>query len=523
MTISRVRITGKLTLRSPLALCDGRVEGGDAEGDGGVATVMRTADGCAVIPGSSLKGVLREYMRSCGAKPAVIDGLLGRESAEKGAAGRSADSGQGGKVEFGFCYSAPNIGLAEEQSVAIDRITRAAADRQLFARQVVPAGAVFDVELLGFGLGRDELAVLLEALRGFDAGAPQPLQLGAGGANSYGLATWGPGKVQTHDATTIAKWFRAGAVSTDLWNFAQDLDLPTTGSGALTAGPRIRFDLRLDFTGWFLVKDPRKTKRDGKDAGQMPDAFPLLTADNHVLLPARGFRGSLRSQAERIARTFHVQAGGDPNRPGRSRIVESLFGDTDSRSLIKCSPFVDRREAWDGSDGKPLDSAVRSGKKTALLRREFVAVDRFTGGAAEHLKFDAVAAWRPELQGQISLDVREFMHRCVQNKIPPGAAFGLLVRTLRDLAQGDIGFGFGRGKGFGENHGSIVSHDLPDPSRLLGDWHLEAPQSQPGSARQATSGATTPFAGFSVDACELLSRSVKAMQDYFQKGIMVSG
>ena len=317
--------------------------------------------------------------------------------------------------------------------------------------------------------------------------------------------------------------FAGGTVGVDPWNTAQDIAPDSLASCTLTTGPRIHFELQLDFTGWFLVKDSRKSTGNGGDEPPSPDAFPLLTANHHVLLRARGFRGALRSQAERIARTLHGDAGGDPNRPGRSRIVEALFGDIDSQSVLECSPFVDRREAWDGSDGQPLDGEVRAGKKTALLRREFVAVDRFTGGAAEHLKFDAVAAWRPELQGQISLDVRKLARRCAQRKVPPGAAFGLLVLALRDLAQNDITFGFGRGKGFGECLGRIVGHALPDVTRLLAAWNLTKPLPQQANMPQAPVGGKAPFDGFPADACELLLRSVESARDYFKNGIKVDG
>ncbi len=76
-----------------------------------------------------------------------------------------------------------------------------------------------------------------------------------------------------------------------------------------------------------------------------------------------------------------------------------------------------------------------------------MAIDRFTGGAAPGLKFDADYADRPRLTGKIRVDL---------DRIEPWA-LGLLALTFRDLIEGDITFGFGASKGYGICQATIIS------------------------------------------------------------------
>lgn len=71
--------------------------------------------------------------------------------------------------------------------------------------------------------------------------------------------------------------------------------------------------------------------------------------------------------------------------------------------------------------------------------QEFVAIDRFTGGAKDQAKFNALALYRPVLEG------------CLRVHTPALSQNGwaLLALTLRDLKEGDITFGFGAAKGYG--------------------------------------------------------------------------
>ena len=86
-----------------------------------------------------------------------------------------------------------------------------------------------------------------------------------------------------------------------------------------------------------------------------------------------------------------------------------------------------------------------------------VAVDRFTGGSAPGKKFKSQAVRHVALDGVIGVDLTKLRQSSTRTKWPNlslDAALGLLALTLRDLREGDIRFGFGAAKGYGEFLGS---------------------------------------------------------------------
>lgn len=170
-------------------------------------------------------------------------------------------------------------------------------------------------------------------------------------------------------------------------------------------------------------------------------------------------------------------------------LVEALFGDAGGRTVLPCGEFADVLP----SQGLPPD--VVEGKRRPLFPRQFVAIDRFTGGSSEHLLFNCVAAWQPVLEGFIAINFEDLQQRCNQvsislakgtPRITTSAALGLLFLTLRDLIEGDLAFGMGAAKGFGQCHGS-VSGTLASGDRVAVDQLLNATSS---AATTGSSSAT---------------------------------
>jgi CRISPR/Cas system CSM-associated protein Csm3 (group 7 of RAMP superfamily) len=143
-------------------------------------------------------------------------------------------------------------------------------------------------------------------------------------------------------------------------------------------------------------------------------------------MPASSMRGAFRSQAERIARTLDSNAGGEPSaKPKSNGIIERAYGYSGQRARIEFSDFL----------SGPVD-------ERELRVREFVAIDRFTGGAADQLKFNAKVFEPPHgaiLSGSITLEVDKLKLEDL----------GLFALTLRDLCEGDIAFGKGAARGWG--------------------------------------------------------------------------
>jgi CRISPR/Cas system CSM-associated protein Csm3 (group 7 of RAMP superfamily) len=218
------------------------------------------------------------------------------------------------------------------------------------------------------------------------------------------------------------------------------------------------------------------------------DHAPLLAQwgdwTNPVLTGA-GLRGVLRSHAERIARTLATHAAKDerdflskcpacspvesrPKAPLAScdallkekKIPSDEIVD-DSRLCLACRLFGSTRR---GSrlivEDAPYHSA--NGKPPTLKMLDFLAIDRFTGGGAEGLKFDALALWQPAFTLRLHLDN------------PEPWELGWLTLVLRDLAEGWLRVGFGAAKGFGQvtlqnwqvTLGYLTPDDAPDVTEL---------------------------------------------------------
>jgi len=203
----------------------------------------------------------------------------------------------------------------------------------------------------------------------------------------------------------------------------------------------------------------------------------------HPVLPGSGLRGVLRSHAERIARTlstYQALATPDPEgyfkascpacdpshrRPHAAQHTGVLLESCDS--LLRHQQGADENKEIPAENlclacqlfGSPrngsrfhVEDAAFVGDKPVYKIQDFLAVDRFTGGGAEHLKFDALVLWKPAFQ------VRLFLES------PEPWELGWLTLVLRDLAEGWLRVGFGAAKGFGKvavTEGTFQQATLP--------------------------------------------------------------
>jgi len=217
------------------------------------------------------------------------------------------------------------------------------------------------------------------------------------------------------------------------------------------------------------------------------DHAPLLAQWGdwrNPLLTGAGLRGVFRSHAERIARTLatHLADGereflnrcpacspveSRPDAPMaccdallRGKITSDEIVD-DGHLCLACRLFGSTRR---GSrlivEDAPYYSA--NGKPPTLKMLDFLAIDRFTGGGTEGLKFDALALWKPAFTLRLHLEN------------PESWELGWLALVLRDLAEGWLRVGFGAAKGFGQvtlqdwraTLGYLTPDDAPEVAEL---------------------------------------------------------
>ena len=426
--------------------------------------------GRACIFGSTLKGCVRSWLEDvCKDTPdheARRDHLLGQGPKEKKALqpaeGESAQPAEsvddqavprGGAAEFHdalltMCrteptplpYWRPDRQTWIETSTSIDRATRTAAPNHLIHNECVPAGVGFDVVITGC-FQEEDMRWLLATLDGFNY-SRRPILLGADTRSGKGRLRWELGGVFTMARKDVRSWLNRAdrglaegqmrqIANTEL---AKELPPPLepTDTDILTIPITLKFDSH------FLVNDP-PTAREMKEkegANKPPNHRPRLTEMGCALLPAKSFRGALRSQAERILRTLGLPACSPTDPKGTNSCAQLLAAGKEIKELcLACQTF--------GAPGWRSPLAISdfhlNEEGCDQVMQEFVAIDRFTGGAKDQAKFNALALYCPVLEGCLRVHTPALSQK----------GWALLALTLRDLKEGDITFGFGAAKGYG--------------------------------------------------------------------------
>lgn len=408
--------------------------------------VRRGVDGSFVIPGTSLAGVLRSLVERLSARTCCIDEGPGRRG---DAACGCAACGLMGDVRVGSRAALPSRVLVRDavltganlrvsDGVAIERVRRAAADARKFDQEEIAPGATLTIAIIGRDLSADELAWVGAALRLIGAGE---LPLGGRVAQGFGRLAGASPTCRRRNLSTASHVLAAvvhGSDADAAWPEAVE---PFPGKDVrLPGATAIEFEAMIATDATLLVADPAEATATGFDrAPRGGAAAPEL--------PGTSFRGVLRSQAERILRSLSENAACDPT-DGNDCCVSSerrarKHGQPFERCLA-CHLFGN--EEWAGWLQIRVDR-VDGGRPVPF---DHVAIDRFTGGARDRLKFDALATrgatWR------VRLEITD---------VPDGDR--AWVRGLLALALGDIHDGRARlGHGGARGHGHLRIKGAPD-------------------------------------------------------------
>jgi len=451
--MTRWIINGQLKLTSALGVRSGAEETNatrptDADipkKDGGTAATVMAIElghgGKPYIPGSTLKGVLRSWLvERAGSDPKLaelIETVFGREPRD---IGEGKQQSLGGIAEvLDAPLSSDSFAAPAHGATRIDRKTRAAERTSLRQTRTIAPGACFEVEIVLDKADAKDAALVIKALRAFtgDASLGQ-LSLGGGKGAGLGLAQWvgekekierlGPAEVKKWLEGASCSWRKAGKS-----NGKQDVEaaLPALAEAPAVVTATITITLASPFLSSVM---PEKASG---GADRAPRRRGGATGD--YVLPGSSIRGAVKSQVQRIAETV-LQSSKDAKTHGPRvlALVGELFGATDQAGALSFSDFV--------VQGAPQ-----------ARTQEFVAIDRFTGGAAKAKKFSADVLEAPVLTGTVALRLSGRTNHSASGKTAAGAdtpdlsagALGLLVLALRDLIEGDIAFGYGAAKGFG--------------------------------------------------------------------------
>ena len=401
-------------------------------------------------------------------------------------------------------------------SVSLDRRTRTAKENLLYHLEYVPANETFAFEISGDDLREPDIARLLLLLDQFNTGKAA---LGAQTSNGWGRVRCKVKEIRRLDATGLAEWKKnpqpgltacrpvdkatRQAIIKRLPPLVAPsiLDCPDAASQRSNNDqdepvtlPRenntLTIHLKLTLESPWLIRDPRQRERSQKakairlSEDQKPtDAVPIHDESGRPFIPAKSLRGILRSRAEMILRTLDLDCAAHPGdvtpvttKGKRTETVLDLIQNGSANANIKPADLAARLFGFGGWQS-PLDvprlSLADGSPSLKEHHQEFVAIDRFTGGAADSAKFDADLAGATTLEGTLTLDLARL--KFVDEKY---ASLGLLALVLRDLAEGDlpIGSGSSKGQGLCTADATVTENDTPVPKNYetLTQWFGES-------------------------------------------------
>lgn len=472
-------LTARLVARSALHV---------GSGDAGLATDLplnRDAEGCLYVPGTHIAGRLREVAArlapALGWEPCTaLDGEDARPStctcrvcALFGSRGQKVEEGDAEPAASAlWCFDAPMEGTGPGLSVVrdgvgIDRRSggSAAEAGALYDAEWIPAGMAFRLRLeLARGAPREAEETLALALSEWAAGRGRIGGGAARGGGAFELEARPFRRAELDEVDGLLDFLRAPSPrqrgrEEPEWLEERTAALRTVLAGRLEGGAAetplpeaavahfAELSFELAFAGPVLVNDPAAALAQGVNFA------PVMAGPGWTdpILPGSSLRGVLRAQVERIARTLGMSTREEA--AVRCPACDPFDGE-DGSALRPCADLAEEREkkgeappedcaacALFGStrQGSRLwveDAPLANGAPTYRLR-DFVAIDRFTGGAMEGAKFDALPLYGARFGARLLLwNAQEW-------------ELGALALALRDLHDGLATLGAHGSKGFG--------------------------------------------------------------------------
>ena len=432
----RIRIHADLTLISELHIGNGaNSEALERTNDRNEAsstslfdTVCIDDKGQPYLPGSTLRGVLRDLALTCIDDNERINQLFGQQSLS-GVISRL-------RVQDAFVKSTPaatnysnsrmtafdkTLPTRINQGIKIDPIRNVVDEHKLFQFEVVPEKTVFTLVLEGDAVDKETLEILCQLLSGWDE---QRVALGRNHLKGNGRISCSITQVEVADKSSINDWLLGGNNS-----FYKVLnDLPKVD--AFSSRHKHVLSYQLQCAGMMLVNDPDRVKN--KSDEHNPQHVFAQLESGQAMIPGKAIKGLLRAHARKILMTLLVNDGVSAKAASSTsdHMLNQMFGSTAQASKLSIS------------------NALSLAAKPNARKQAFIAVDRFTGGVKEGALYQVEGTLNELFVGDVTFVSRQTSGR-KNIETEMDWCKGLLCYVLRDFMQGDGYLGWGKSRGYG--------------------------------------------------------------------------
>ena len=414
--IGKIVITGKMILKSPLLIGSG-IDDNSNDKD---IHVLKNENGKPFIPGTSLCGVLREYMSDTNHK--MVNYIFGSDDTNK------KDSLQS-SIQFEDILL-EDYKIVFRDGVKIDDFTGTGVEGGKYNYEAVERGAFGNVHLMinvrcchidsGSTNSKEytfdnlknatadlmkklETGIRLGALTSKGFGQVQVENISAGlydFRNKADVIAWLKQKTHTPDKASIKFLPKSFANINNPADFIVDADFA--------------------FNSSFIIKDYDTNEKVGRSKVSAVSLFSQKNGE--FIIPGTSLKGILRHRAEYILRKFGYD----------ETSLDKLMGSSNADNKIKSRFIVSESYV----SNKNIEAAAHTRNR----------IDRFTGGTLQSMLFTTKPVWQKQ-SNTPSLKI----HFEINNA--SGSEAGLALFLLRDLCLGHVAIGGEKSIGRGTLHG----------------------------------------------------------------------
>lgn len=410
---------------------------GGGEGARSDAVLLRDGQGQVFIPGSSLAGVLRAFVRERWglADAGLLFGTMLPSHDNPGTAADDEEHMSPLLVDDGVLLE--GTGTAIRDHVRIDPYTGTAEQQGKFDEEVLEPGSRFRLRLelvvrQRHAQERERLIKLFNAL--LDGFSGKHLALGAHTQRGLGrcvVEDWRVAEYDFRDLGDVVAWLRDDDPPAEM---PQRVGGIAPGE-ALASAPISA----LEITARLSVRSPLLVRMvPSMGDGSRADVVQYRSGGK-PMVPGSSLAGVLRQRALRICHALGAA--------NAEHIVDDIFGPRARNGAMPKQLWRSRLRVADA----PITDAIADGEVQTRI-----AIDRFTGGVMTGALLQEAPTW-PAQDGSTVLDLLLTLrprHSAKEEQVPFEAECGLILLLLRDLCTEDLVVGgeqaVGRGRLRGE-------------------------------------------------------------------------